>query len=389
MLFKIAYKNLIGAGIRTWLNVLVTSISLFMIIFSSGMYEGMMQHAIKVSIDTEIAGGSYWHPNYDPLDPISFEKSHSLTPQNLKDIVVKNNAIEILVSQASIYPDGRIVPVVMKGITIDQNILKIPTKSLMDHKSSTIPILIGKGMSEYTNLNIGDTFVIRWMDNNGVYDAMEGEIIYIMDSGNFKIDMAHIWLPLDIAQSILNMKNQSTYVVTRNNLNVVSDNWIKRDIEYLVKDMQTIIDLDRPNAIMIYILLLFLAAVGIFNAQILSIFKRTREIGTLMALGMQRKKVVLLFTIEGALNAFLATVIGSIIFAPLFYYFSIYGIPLPIDYSDLGLIIAKRLIPVYSFLLICSTVVIVAMVVLFVSYLPSRKISNLNPVDAIRGRISI
>ena len=37
MLFKIAIKNLLGAGVRTWLNVFVTSVSIFMIIFSSGM----------------------------------------------------------------------------------------------------------------------------------------------------------------------------------------------------------------------------------------------------------------------------------------------------------------------------------------------------------------
>ena len=389
MILKIAYKNLIGAGIRTWLNVLVTSISLFMIIFSSGMYEGMIKHAMRVSIDTEVANGAYWHPDYDPLDPISFENSHSKTPTLLKSLVNDKNALEVLVSQAAIYPDGRIMPVLMKGITLDQDILKIPTKNLLNHTSQTIPILIGKGMSEYSNLKIGDTFTLRWLDNNNVYDAMEGEIVDIMDSGNFKIDMGHIWIPLETAQNILGMDGHATYVVVKDDVNINPSEWVKRDVEYLVRDMQTIIDLDRPNAIMIYILLLFLAAVGIFNAQILSIFKRTREIGTLMAIGMKRSQIVLLFTTEGALNAVLASIFGTIIFGPLLYYFSVYGVPLPIDYSDLGLIIAKRLIPIYSTLLIFSTVLIVGLIVLIVSYLPSKRISNLNPVDAIRGKITI
>jgi len=212
-----------------------------------------------------------------------------------------------------------------------------------------------------------------------------------MDSGNFKIDMRHIWIPIEIAQNILSMENQSTYIVCTKTLenNEDTGGWIKRDIKYLVKDMQAMIDIDRPNAIMIYVILLFLAAVGIFNAQILSVFKRTREIGTLMALGMQRNKVVLLFTIEGALNALLAVFFGSVFFAPLLYYFSIYGIPLPIDYSDLGLIVAKRLIPVYSSILILSTTLIVSIIVLIVSYLPSKKISKLHPTDAIRGKAVI
>ena len=387
MLFNIAIKNLVGAGIRTWLNVFVTSVSIFMIIFSSGMYTGMKQHAMNVSIDTEIAGGAFWHPNYDPYDPITFEDSHSLTPGSLIKLIESNKALEILVSQASIYPDGRVVPVIMKGITLEQEILNIPTKEILKYEGDNIPILIGRGMSKYTKLNIGDTFIIRWMDDKKTYDAGLGEIVHIMDSDNFKIDFGHIWLPIEKMQKMLSMENQSTYVVFNDNINPNSaGEWIKRDVKYLIRDMETIIEQDRPNAIMIYIILLSLAAMGIFNAQTLSIFRRKKEIGTLMALGMHKRRVVLLFTIEGAMNAIFAIILTILLFGPLLYYFSIYGVPLPIDYSDMGLIIAKRLIPIYSMPLLIATALIVFLILLLVSYLPSRKISKMHPVDAIRGK---
>ena len=387
MLFNIAIKNLVGAGIRTWLNVFVTSVSIFMIIFSSGMYTGMKQHAMNVSIDTEIAGGAFWHPNYDPYDPITFEDSHSITPSILTELVESNKALEVLVSQASIYPDGRVVPVIMKGITLEQEILNIPTKEILKYEGDNIPILIGRGMSKYTKLNIGDTFIIRWMDDNRTYDAGLGEIVFIMDSDNFKIDFGHIWLPIEKMQKMFSMENESTYVVFDDNINPHSaGDWIKRDVKYLIRDMETIIEQDRPNAIMIYIILLSLAAMGIFNAQTLSIFRRKKEIGTLMALGMHKRKVVLLFTIEGAMNAIFAIILTVLLFGPLLYYFSIYGVPLPIDYSDMGLIIAKRLIPIYSMPLLVATALIVFLILLLVSYLPSRKISKMHPVDAIRGK---
>ena len=387
MLFNIAIKNLVGAGIRTWLNVFVTSVSIFMIIFSSGMYTGMKQHAMNVSIDTEIAGGAFWHPNYDPYDPITFENSHSTTPIILTNLVKSNDALEVLVSQASIYPDGRVVPVIMKGITVEQEILNIPTKEILKYEGDNIPILIGRGMSKYTKLSIGDTFIIRWMDDNRTYDAGLGEIVYIMDSDNFKIDFGHIWLPIERMQKMLSMENESTYVVFDDNINPHSaGDWIKRDVKYLIRDMETIIEQDRPNAIMIYIILLSLAAMGIFNAQTLSIFRRKKEIGTLMALGMHKRRVVLLFTIEGAMNAIFAIILTVLLFGPLLYYFSIYGVPLPIDYSDMGLIIAKRLIPIYSIPLLIATALIVFLILLLVSYLPSRKISKMHPVDAIRGK---
>ena len=388
MLLNIAFKNLIGAGIRTWLNVFVTSVSIFMIIFSSGMYSGMRQHALNVSIDTEIAGGAYWHPDYDPYDPITFEKSHAATPYELNKLVSNEQAVEILVSQASIYPDGRVVPVIMKGITPQQDILNLPTDFFSKYNGYNIPVLIGRGMSNYTKLNIGDTFMIRWMDQDRTYDANQGEIIHIMDCDNFKIDMGHIWIPLSIAREILLMDGESTYIVYKDGIKEINSvsGWIKRDVKYLVRDMEAIIKQDRPNAIMIYIILLSLAAMGIFNAQTLSIFRRKKEIGTLMALGMPKSRVVLLFTLEGALNAILAIIMTIILFGPLLYYFSIYGIPLPIDYSDMGLIIAKTLIPVYSPLLLIITGLSVFIILLFVSYLPSRQIAKMHPVDAIRGK---
>ena len=390
MLLSIAIKNLIGAGIRTWLNVFVTSVSIFMIIFSSGMYTGMKEHAKNVSIDTEIAGGAYWHPNYDPYDPITFEDSHSETPKKLIELIEHKKALEILVSQASIYPNGRVVPVIMKGITADQTILNIPTQKLIKYDGPNIPILIGRGMAKYARLNIGDTFIVRWMDKNKSYDAGQGEIIHIMDSDNFKIDMGHIWIPISIVQDMLSMNNQSSYVVYQEGVENINDidNWIQRDVNYLIRDMEAIIEQDRPNAIMIYIILLSLAAMGIFNAQTLSIFRRKKEIGTLMAIGMHKRKVVLLFTLEGALNAIFAIILTVILFGPLLYYFSIYGVPLPIDYSDMGLIIAKRLIPIYSFPLLILTGISVFIILLIVSYIPSRKISKMHPVDAIRGKNS-
>ena len=388
MLIKIALKNLLGARLRTILNVFVTSFSFFVILLMSGMYDGMLQHAKNVTIDTEIAGGAYWHPNYDPLDPMSFEDAHSVIPNEIKMLVNQQKAFPVLVSQVSIYPGGRIMPAILKGIRPDQNIVNMPTQSLNGFDDGTIPVLIGKGMANDTKLNVGDSFTIRWLDVNSTYDADEGTVVYIMDSQNFKIDMGHIWIPLDIAQSMLAMEDQATYVTYNKGLTEVNNKgeWINQDVNYLVQDMEAMIEADKPGAQIMFMILLALAAMGIFNAQVLSIFRRGREIGTLMALGMTRLRVVSLFTLEGGLNAILSVMATLIIFGPVLWYFGTSGIPLPIDYSEMGLIMAKRLIPVYSIGLILSTTILVSIIVLIVSYMPSRKISHMKPTDALRGK---
>ena len=393
MLFKIAIKNLLGARLRTFLNVLVTAFSFFLILFISAMYNGMLEHAKQVTMDTEIAGGAYWHPEYDPLDPMTFEDAHSALPGDVQSLVDQKKAFPVLVSQASIYPGGRIMPAIMKGIPPGQNIVNMPTDALSGHDDIAIPVLIGKGMASDTKLNVGDSFTIRWLDTDRTYDADEGIVVHIMDTENFKLDMSHIWIPLKKAQTMLAMEGEGTYVTYEKGLPPVQDkgDWIPRDVKYLIRDMEALIEADEPNAAIMYIILLCFAAMGIFNAQVLSIFRRGREIGTLMALGMTRTRVVGLFTLEGGLNAFLAAIMTVILFGPLLWYFGNNGIWLGVDYSDgaMGIIVEKYLIPVYSVGLVVTTTIIVSIIVLIVSYLPSRRIARMKPTDALRGKVTV
>ena len=175
-------------------------------------------------------------------------------------------------------------------------------------------------MAKYSKLNIGDTFTIRWLDANSTYDANEGIVVNIMDTENFKVDIGQIWVPLDQAQSMLAMEGEATYVTYAKGLSVMANygDWIFRDVKYLIRDMEALIEADEPQAQRIYAILLALASMGIFNAQVLSIFRRRKEIGTLMALGMTRSRVVRLFTLEGGLNAFLATIMVVVLLAQSF-----------------------------------------------------------------------
>jgi len=388
MLFKIALKNLLGARLRTFLNVFVTSISFFMIIFMTGLYDGMRQHAKQVTIDTEIAGGAYWHPLYDPMEPMLFEDSHSVLPPEIESLVKEKKAVPILVSQAAIYPNGRIMPVIMKGIDPRQNIVNMPTESLSKNKDVNIPVLIGKGMANNAKLDIGDSFTIRWIDSDGTYDADEGTVVHIMDTENFKLDIGNIWIPITKAQEMLEMKNQATYVSYAKEEPRVNNSgtWIHRDVDYLIQDIEAAIEADKPSIQIMFAILLSLAAMGIFNAQVLSIFRRGKEIGTLMALGMTRTRVVGLFTVEGGINAVLASALTVFPFGVVLWWTAEHGIPMPMDYTEMGFIIAEKLIPVYSMGLIISTTILVFFIVIIVSYLPSRRIAKMKPTDALRGK---
>ncbi len=81
---KLAYRNIAGAGIRTWLNVFVLSFSFVSIIWMQGMIDGMKIQSMTELINTEYGGGHYRHKTYDPFEPLLIE--HPMLARILLDI---------------------------------------------------------------------------------------------------------------------------------------------------------------------------------------------------------------------------------------------------------------------------------------------------------------
>ena len=107
-----------------------------------------------------------------------------------------------------------------------------------------------------------------------------------------------------------------------------------------------------------------------------------------MALGMARRVVIGLFTLEGSLHGVLAAVVGAIYGIPLLVYFAIYGWKLPASTDSFGFAISQTLYPVYSAGLIIGTTALILITVTIVSFLPLRKLANLKPTDALRGTMT-
>jgi ABC-type antimicrobial peptide transport system permease subunit len=141
------------------------------------------------------------------------------------------------------------------------------------------------------------------------------------------------------------------------------------------------------GASIFYLVLLLLAMLAIFDTQILSLFRRRKEMGTLMALGLTRNELIALFTIEGAMHAVLAALAAAVYGTPLMAYLAKNGYRLPEGSDNYGYALGDAIYPIYSAELVVGTVVFVLMLTTLVSYLPTRKIGRLNPTDALRGRL--
>jgi ABC-type lipoprotein release transport system permease subunit len=243
-------------------------------------------------------------------------------------------------------------------------------------------------MAKTNKLEEGDYVTVRWRDVNGTFDAAEARIVGVFKTFVPSVDAGQLWIPLERLQKMKQMPGEATIMVCGNNYSSEKiDGWNFTGLDILMKEVEDIIATKSKGGSIMYIFLMLLAMLAVFDTQVLSIFRRQREIGTYMAMGMTRGQVVRLFTVEGAMHALLAALLGAVYGIPLLTLLAIKGYTIPGDSGSYGLPMADTIYPVYSIGLVLATILIVFITTTIVSYLPARKIAKMNPTEAIKGKL--
>lgn len=386
MIFQIALKNFLRQGMRSFLNVLVTAFAMVAVVFNISLYNGFQDQAVRNMALTDVAGGHYRMPGFDILDPIEWEDQTFQTPVVLAGLPSSDKA-EVLVLQGQIFPNRRLFPVQLRGMEMQQTLLDLPLNKLEEWQApvdDVIPIIIGKQMAGKSHLHIGDGVVLRWRDRFGAVDALDARVVDVVPLINPRVDEGVVWMRLDHLRQITLRKGEVSWVAVKEFQGSIANTEFQEP-KILLKDILDLIEQDRRYAVIIWAILIFLAGISVFNTQFLNIFKRQREIGTLMAFGMPPGRVVGLFAMEGSLAAFSAVIVALVLGTIIFAWFQSVGL----DVSHL----AESQIPIREniflkikpFEVVFSMLIIVAIMIL-VAWAPVRKISRVDPTQALRGR---
>jgi len=389
LLIKTAFKNIIGNGKRTWLNVSVLSLTLVIMIAFYGIIDGWLEEARLETIEWETGAGQLHHPEYDRFDVFTLHDAHGNIPNNLNEYINSGSAIPVLVMQGSIYPQGRMLNILVRGIPITQKVLKLPTSELIV-EDDAIPCIIGKRAAKSADLKTGDRVMLRWRDKNGVFDAREIVVSHIFETKVPSIDAGQIWIDIEMFYQMTGMESEATYFILSENCPVKSDlnGWHYKSAKFLMADLDLMEQTARSESVVIFIILLSIGLLAVFDTQVLSIFRRQKEIGTYVALGMTPKKVTQLFTIEGTTYSILAVLVAIIWGTPVLYWISQTGWRMPAGFDDIGIAMGNALYPVYKFSSISYTILAIIIFSAIVSYIPARKIAKQNMVEALKGKIN-
>jgi putative ABC transport system permease protein len=124
---------------------------------------------------------------------------------------------------------------------------------------------------------------------------------------------------------------------------------------------------------------LFVALLGIANTMLMSVLERTREIGTMMSVGVRRRQILSLFLLEASLLGLAGGVLGAAAGGSFVLYYGHKGMILPIP----GMLVPLHVFPVVSISYILYILVLAAGGAALAALWPSVRASRMRPVEAL------
>ena len=219
------------------------------------------------------------------------------------------------------------VPYLTVGGSINQELVGVTgilPEEMKEHRSWLVKegsyltpgseeVIIGAGLVEQFQLEIGDTLTFRGYDF---------PIVGILDFTATNDDRT-VFMPLEVAQRVYDLGEYVSYVaVTVNNVERVEEfASLITDIsnvsvitdEELLGSVLMILGSVNTTLQMIAGVALLAAAFGIINTMMTAIYERRREIGILRAMGSKGKTIFKIFVLESGLYGFLGGLTGLLV----------------------------------------------------------------------------
>ncbi|HEY5956147.1 MAG TPA: FtsX-like permease family protein [Polyangiaceae bacterium] len=241
-------------------------------------------------------------------------------------------------------------------------------------------------------LHLGDTATLLANDRDGVMNALEVHHVGTLGQAGMPLPDKKIGLmTLTQAQELLRMPGRATeFAISIDDIRQLDA--IKGRLQAAVGNdyevatwselMPWVEDAMAAQDFMLNFLagiFLFVALLGIVNTMLMSVYERTREIGTMMSVGVRRRQILGLFLLEAGLLGLSGGLVGAAVGGGYVYYLSHTGVVFRMGGASLPMYIHPFITPSYALfvLLLATGGALVA------ALWPSLRASGLRPVEAL------
>ena len=242
--------------------------------------------------------------------------------------------------------------------------------------------VLGTKLAENLELEPGQKFTLALQNK-----SLRIEVVGLIRTGTGS-DETLVYLPLDTAQELLDQPDVVSQIGVRlsdiyaapeiaanlsGRFTYKSESWQEQN-----KDVLQVMDTQKVILYIFYALIFVIAGFGVANTMIMTVTRRTKEIGILMAMGATRRSIVKIFLMESLILGPPAAMLGCLLAWTTAKLIEAYPVALPSEVYQVS-----RL----TVLLTPQTFALAAGFALAVNFLaglyPAYKASRLDPVEAI------
>jgi ABC-type lipoprotein release transport system permease subunit len=328
---RLAWRNIWRHKRRTVIIVLAMSLTLALMMFYDGLMNGFTDaiygNAVKVlggNIQVHAEGyraevsSTPLLPLTDAQSVISAAEANPLVAAATQRIntggLVTNREGAFAVSITGIEPEKELqVNIIGQYVTEGRNLTSDDTDS----------ILIGKGLADAMNVQVGDRVTMVGRSQHKEMRQRTMTIVGIYDLGMADIEKQTVYLSLAEAQNLYEVSAPTEVAIFLQHLgqedeviSSLSASFPGYEIESFqanYPDLANAIDSKGGVMNVFSVIIIAIAGVGILNLLLMAVYERTREIGVLGAMGLKANQIAVLFILEGTMIGLVGVFAGVIL----------------------------------------------------------------------------
>lgn len=259
--------------------------------------------------------------------------------------------------------------------------------------------LVSKRLARYLKIGVGDTLVIIGQGFHGSSAAGIFPVRGIVTFPSPDLDSRLVFISLPTARTFFsademlttiafNVTDPGSYMDVAGKLinHLDTGTYEVMTWNQMMPEIVQQIKADSASGLIMLGILYMIVGFGIFGTMLMMLNERTREFGMMVAIGMQKSKLMLVMITETLFLGLLGIISGVMAALPLIYYFHIHPIPLTGNMAEstakMGF---EPIMPTAweaSYFIAQSLVVLT--IILMVMLLPVMRIRKLNIINAIR-----
>jgi putative ABC transport system permease protein len=254
--------------------------------------------------------------------------------------------------------------------------------------------IFGLDLANALDLKSGSAGTIQAAAKSGQQNALDFELRGTLNNGNAFESKRSVMVPLKWAQELLGMQGRVTElaVATRDRDGIedvaaqirttLGPGYEVQTWKQLRPNVDDVVNFQRLILGAICSIFLVIAVIGVVNTMLMAVLERTREIGTMMAVGMRRGRITVLFLWEAVALAVLGTTGGMTlalaIIATIIHKGGVPG-------TAPGSTAVYHIVPAVPMFLLLPTLLAAGLGTILAGVYPSWRAARLNPVDALRA----